>query len=471
MKHLSASYSLVLRLQYPDAPGLLGRIATAIGEAEGSVGSVEVVSVDEGQITRDISVNARDAEHSQQIVARVGQIADIRVLSVVDRTFQLHEGGKIEVCGKTPVKTRDDLSMVYTPGVARVCKAIHADPDKSFGLTIRKNTVAVVSDGTAVLGLGDIGPRAAMPVMEGKCMLFKDFGGVDAFPICLDVGSHSVDEIVDTCMRLAPTFGGINLEDIASPRCVAIEERLTELVDIPVFHDDQHGTAVVVAAALKNALKLTGRRFEDIRVTIAGAGAAGSAIAKLLMALGTEQIVACDRSGAIHGHRDVGDNPVKRWLADNTNPDGVSGPLANAMRGADVFIGVSGPDILTVEDVKAMRENPIVLALSNPDPEIDPGLARPYAAVVATGRSDYPNQINNVLCFPGLFRGLLDVRACRVTDAMKTAAVNAIASLIGEGELTPDHVIPSVFDPRVAPAVAEAVAKAAIESGLARRVG
>jgi malate dehydrogenase (oxaloacetate-decarboxylating) len=384
-------------------------------------------------------------------------------VQVVDRTFLVHQGGKLEVCGRFPLETRDDLSMLYTPGVARVCRAIHADPDKSFSLTIRKNTVAVVSDGTAILGLGDLGPKAAMPVMEGKCMLFKHFAGVDAFPICLDVGSNSVDEIIDTCVRLAPTFGGINLEDIASPRCVEIEERLTELVDIPVFHDDQHGTAVVVSAALKNAVKLTKRSIADLRIVIAGAGAAGSAIAKMLKLLGVTHIVLCDRSGAISRQRDVGSNLVKRWIAENTNPENISGPLANAVRGADVFIGVSGPNVLAVDDIKTMRKDPIVFALSNPDPEVDPELARPHASVVATGRSDYPNQINNVLCFPGLFRGLLDVRARRITSKMKIAAVDAIAGLISEDELIPDYIIPSVFDPRVAPGVASAVAKAATE--------
>ena len=459
MKHHSPSYSIVLRLRYPDSPGFLGQVASAIGAANGQIGTIDLVRVEHGKITRDVVVNACDVEHSERLVARVKQIPGVEVVHSADRTFQLHQGGKIEVRSKTPVKTRDDLSMVYTPGVARVCLAIAAKPDDSFSLTIRHNTVAVVSDGSAVLGLGNIGPRAAMPVMEGKCMLFKDFGGVDAFPICLD--TQDVEEIIKTCVYLAPTFGGINLEDISSPRCVEIERRLAEQLDIPVFHDDQHGTAVVVSAALRNALKIVKKNLADVRVAILGAGAAGAAIARLLQSMGCRRIVLCDRSGVICRGRSVGDNPVKKWIAENTNPENVSGPLQNAVRGADVFIGVSGPNLLTVEDVKLMAADPIVFALANPDPEIDPQAAMTVAKIVATGRSDYPNQINNVLCFPGLFRGMFDVRAKRVTEAMKIAAVEAIAGLIPDDQLRPDHIVPSVFDPRVAPGVAQAVAKAA----------
>jgi malate dehydrogenase (oxaloacetate-decarboxylating) len=465
MKRHSSSYSVILRLRYADLPGLLGQIASTIGEADGSIGSVDIVQMDRGEITRDIIFSARDAEHGDRVVDRVREIPGVTVIRAADRTFLLHHGGKIETKLKTPVKTRDDLSMVYTPGVARVCRAVAANPEASFALTIRKNTVAVVSDGSAVLGLGNIGPKAAMPVMEGKCMLFKEFGGVDAFPICLD--TQDVDELVKTCMYLAPTFGGINLEDISSPRCVEIEQRLIERLDIPVFHDDQHGTAVVVSAALENALKIVEKKLEGVRVAILGSGAAGAAIAKLLLSMGCRQIVLCDRGGVVSRGRELGGNPVKQWIAENTNPDGVAGSLRDAMRGADVFIGVSGPDLVTVEDIKLMAADPVIFALANPDPEIDPEAAMSCARVVATGRSDYPNQINNVLCFPGLFRGMFDVRALRVTESMKIAAARAIAAIIPEDHLRPDFIIPSVFDKRVVSDVARAVAQAAIEAGVA----
>ena len=463
MKQHSASYSVILQLRYPDQPGFLGRIASVIGDADGSIGSVNIVEVEKNEITRDIVVNTRDVEHGQRIIERVRTIPGVTVVLAADRTFLLHQGGKIEVKSKVPVKTRDDLSMVYTPGVARVCQAIAADPDLSFSLTIRQNTVAVISDGSAVLGLGNIGPKAAMPVMEGKCMLFKDFGGVDAFPICLD--TQDVEEIVRTCILLAPTFGGINLEDISSPRCVDVEERLIEALDIPVFHDDQHGTAVVTLAALHNALKVVGKKLSDVRIAIAGAGAAGVAIAKLLKSEGARQIAVCDRKGIVT--RVTDGNRVKQWIVENTNPEKVTGKLSDAVRGADVFIGVSGPNVLTVDDVKQMAKDPIVFAMANPDPEIAPELAMPYAKVVATGRSDYPNQINNVLCFPGLFRGTLDVRARRVTESMKIAAAHAIAQIIPEDQIRPDYIVPSVFDTRVAAAVAKAVSKAAVEAGVA----
>ncbi|MEN6452314.1 MAG: NAD-dependent malic enzyme [Thermoguttaceae bacterium] len=467
MKRPTSSYSIVLRLSYPDRPGMLGLIATAVGEVNGSIGEVSGLCLHQGQVARDLVVYACDTEHCDQIVNRVRSIPEVTVLQSTDRTFQLHDGGKIEIRLKTPLRTQDDLSMAYTPGVARVCRAIHADPTSSFDLTIRRNTVAVVSDGSAVLGLGNIGPTAAMPVMEGKCMLFKGFAGVDAFPICLD--TQDVDAIVRTCEYLAPTFGGINLEDISSPRCVDIEQQLIERLDIPVFHDDQHGTAVVVLAALRNAIKVVGKRLADIRVTICGAGAAGAAIARLLLSVGCRQIVLCDRNGAIGRDRLADANRVKRWIAENTNPENVTGALADAVRGADVFIGVSGPNLLKVEDVRTMAKDPIVFALANPDPEIDPDAALPYVRVVATGRSDYPNQINNVLCFPGLFRGMLDVRARRVTESMKLAASEAIAATIPEDQLRPDFIVPSAFDERVAPAVAKAVADAAIAAGVARR--
>jgi len=379
----------------------------------------------------------------------------------------LHLGGKIEINSKIPLNTRDDLSMIYTPGVARVCRSIHADPDASFVLTIRRNTVAVISDGSAVLGLGNLGARAAMPVMEGKAVLFKQFAGVNAFPLCLD--TQDTEKIIDVCRAVAPTFGGINLEDISAPRCVEIEERLAAELEIPVFHDDQHGTAVVVLAALRNALKLLGKQLDAVRVVICGAGAAGVATAKLLMAAGVGQLTCCDKEGILYrdGPRYV--SPVKQWLADHTNPERRAGTVGEAVVGADVFIGVSGKNVLQCDDVARMAQGALVFALANPDPEIDPEAAAAHAAVVATGRSDYPNQINNVLCFPGFFRGLLDVRARRVTTKMKLDASAAIAGLISDDELTADYIVPSVFDRRVAPAVARAVSRAAVDDGVARR--
>jgi malate dehydrogenase (oxaloacetate-decarboxylating) len=467
MKRQSPSYSLTLRLRYPDRTGQLGRITSAIGEAEGMIGAVDIVDVRRGMIIRDITVNARDVEHGQQIVERLHAISGVSVVRVSDRTYLYHLGGKIEVRAKAPIKTRDDLSMAYTPGVARVCRSIAADPDAAFTLTVRHNGVAVVTDGSAVLGLGNIGPRAALPVMEGKAMLFKEFAGVNAFPLCLD--TQDAEKIIETCIFLAPTFGGINLEDISSPRCVEIEERLAARLEIPVFHDDQHGTAIVVLAALQNAAKIVQKNLQTLRVTLCGSGAAGQAIAKLLKLVGMEQIVACDKQGALSASQYRGDNPVKRWIAENTNPERLTGSLGDVIRGADVFLGVSAANVLTEDDVKKMSKNPILFALANPDPEIDPDLAAPHAAVIATGRSDYPNQINNVLCFPGFFRGLLDVRAPRVIDAMKIAAAEAIAGVIPDKDLLPDYIVPSVFDRRVASAVAKAVAKTAQECGIARR--
>lgn len=462
----SPAYSLIVRVRYPEeARGKLAEIVATVAQANGFLETIETVHVAEnstehnGLIVRDLVLRAKNTAETQRIADQIATIAQVEVLSVIDRTFQLHEKGKIEVVSKSPIDTRDALSMAYTPGVARVCQAIAKDYEKSFDLTIRANTVAVISDGSAVLGLGNIGAAAAMPVMEGKAALFKEFAGVDAFPICID--TQDPDAIVETCRQLAPTFGGINLEDISSPRCVDIEQRVIEAVDIPVFHDDQHGTAVVVLAALLNALKLVDKSFSDIRVTFSGAGAAGVAIAKLLQKVGVEQIVMCDRQGAIHRGRSLDDNPVKQWMAENTNPEQLTGTLSESLRGADVFIGVSGPNVVTVDDICGMATDPIVFALSNPDPEISPELALPHVRVMATGRSDYPNQINNVLCFPGLFRGLLDARARRVTDEMKIAAARAIAGVIPEGEIRADFVIPSVFDKRVTQRVARAVAELA----------
>jgi len=463
----SASYSMTLRVEFPHRAGSLGKILMSLGEAGGLVGAVDIVRMGQETSIRDITVNARDSEHGQQIVRTVEELPEVRVVNTSDRTFLMHIGGKIEVNSKLPIRTRDDLSMVYTPGVARVCRAIHQEPERAFNLTIKRNTVAVVSDGTAVLGLGDIGPRAAMPVMEGKAALFKEFANVDAFPICLD--TKDTDEIVDTVKRIAPAFGGINLEDISAPRCFEIEERLKADLDIPVFHDDQHGTAVVVLAALINSMKITGKKIEDLRIVVNGVGASGVACAKIMMSGGAVNIVGCDSRGIVHIDRG-GLNPSKQWFAEHTNPEGRTGDLSDAVEGADLFLGLSAPNVLSVDHLKSMNEDPIIFAMANPDPEIRPEEAYGHARIIATGRSDYPNQINNVLCFPGIFRGALDVRAREIDENMKLAAAEAIASVIPDNEISEDYIIPSVFDERVAPAVAETVAEAARESGMARRI-
>src|SRR6266850_2609759 len=417
----SASYSLTVRLAIRNRTGMLGRVAMAIGNAGGDIGAVDLVESGRDRIIRDITINARDSVHGMQIVGRLKQLAGVSVVNISDRTFLMHLGGKIEVRSKVPVRTRDDLSMAYTPGVARVSLAIKEDRQRAFSLTIKQNSVAVVTDGTAVLGLGDIGPLAAMPVMEGKAMLFKELAGVDAFPICLD--TKDPDKIVETVKLIAPAFGGVNLEDISAPRCFEVEARLRKELDIPVFHDDQHGTAVVVVAALLNALKIVRKDPRRLKVTVCGVGAAGTAVIKMLM----------------------------------------------AVKDADVFIGLSVPGVLALRDVKRMARDRIVFAMANPVPEIQPEQAERHVRVMATGRSDYPNQINNVLCFPGFFRGLLDSRARLVNDEMKIAAAHAIASCVGRRELGPEYIIPSVFNKQVAPAVAREVAKAAQKTGVARR--
>jgi malate dehydrogenase (oxaloacetate-decarboxylating) len=463
----SAQYSLTLRVEIDHLPGMLGKVASAIGAAGATIGAVDLVGVDAGHTIRDITVETSDAADWPRLTAAVNAVEGARVLDTTDRTFMLHIGGKIEIRNKSPLKTRDDLSMAYTPGVARVCEAIHDDPDKAFQYTIKRNTVAVVSDGTAVLGLGDIGPRAAMPVMEGKAMLFKEFGGVDAFPVCLD--TKDPDEIVAAVKAIAPAFGGINLEDISAPRCFKIESRLKRELDIPVFHDDQHGTAVVVLAALLNALTLTGQRIGDIRVVIVGLGAAGVAVTQILLEAGVHHIIGCDSRGAVHVARsdylDGTMGPVKRRLAERTNADHRDGMPADVIEGADLLIGLSGARVLPAVALAKMNPDPIVFAMANPTPEVPPEEALPYARILATGRSDYPNQINNVLCFPGIFRGALDARAKEITEAMKTAAARAIADIVPSEELREDYIIPSVFNREVATAVAAAVADEARESG------
>jgi malate dehydrogenase (oxaloacetate-decarboxylating) len=463
----SASYSVTVRLEIENRPGMLGKVTSAIGKTGADIGAIDLVEVGKTTITRDLSFKASDERHAQQVVERIRSVADVRVVNVSDRTFLMHLGGKIEVKGKVAVKTRDDLSMAYTPGVARVCLAIHEDPEKAYALTIKQNCVAVVTDGTAVLGLGDIGPNGAQPVMEGKALIFKEFAGVDAFPICL--ATKDVDEIVTIVKAISPVFGGINLEDISAPRCFEIEERLQRDLDIPVFHDDQHGTAVVVLAALLNALKVVRKRLSDVRIVFTGVGASGIATTKLLMKAGAKHIVGCDRAGAIYRGRTENMNPMKEWFAQHTNSRRLRGTAGEALVDADVFVGLSGPGVVGLKDIKAMRRDPIVFAMANPIPEIQPEEAGPHVKVMATGRSDYPNQINNSCCFPGFFRGMLDVRARRVNDQMKLAAANALSELVGRAELGPEYITPSMFDRRVVPAVAEAVAAAAVRTGVARR--
>ncbi len=465
----SAQYRLTIRVKLDDEHGMLGAVTSAIAAAGGMVGAVDLVEVDGGNSLRDIVVDASGRDHWDEIIAAIDALDGAEVIDTTDRTFLLHVGGKIEQHNKHPLKTRDDLSMTYTPGVARVCLAIADDEDKAFQYTIKRNTVAVVSDGTAVLGLGDIGPRAAMPVMEGKCCLFKEFAGVDAFPICLD--TKDPEEIVSAVKLIAPAFGGINLEDISAPRCFEVEERLKAELDIPVFHDDQHGTAVVVMAALLNAVKLTERRLEELSVLIIGLGAAGIAVTKILLEAGVRQIVGCDSRGALHVKRDDyldgSMNPIKRWFAEATNPQCRAGRPADVIDGADLLIGLSGARALQAEALARMNSNAMVFAMANPNPEVIPEEAAPYVRIMATGRSDYPNQINNVLCFPGIFRGALDVRAPDITEQMKMAAARAIADIVEEQELREDYIIPSVFNRDVAPAVAAAVADQARAAGTA----
>jgi malate dehydrogenase (oxaloacetate-decarboxylating) len=458
--------SIILRLELNKDTASFGSIATAISDAGGDIVAIDVVRTEKSVTIRDITTNVYDQKHTDLIKETIAKLPGVKVVHVSDQTFRLHLGGKIETFPKVPIKNRDDLSRVYTPGVARVCMAIHEKPSLAHTLTIKRNTVAVVSDGSAVLGLGNIGPEAAMPVMEGKAMLFKQLANVDAFPICLD--TQDTDEIVRIVKALSPTFGGINLEDISAPRCFEIEQRLMDELDIPVFHDDQHGTAVVILAGLLNAVKLVNKRLEDCKVVVCGIGAAGTACTKMLMAAGVKNIVGVDREGAIIKGQKY-ENPFWQWYADHTNPNEIRGMLPEVIEGADIFIGVSGPGVLKREDVAKMAKDPIVFAMANPTPEILPEEAAPYVRVMATGRSDYPNQINNVLCFPGLFRGLLDCRASRVTEGMKLAAAKAIASVVQEDELNEYYIIPSVFNQSVAERVRQAVISAAYEDGVARR--
>jgi malate dehydrogenase (oxaloacetate-decarboxylating) len=466
----SAQYSVVLRVEIDDSPGAVTRLVDAIVACAGEVVQNDVVSAERGRSVRDVVVNTSSVEHQQQLRDLLEAFEDVRVLGLTDRTFALHHGGKITTESSAPMRTRDQLAMAYTPGVARVCMAIHEDPAKAFDYTIKRNTVAIVSDGTAVLGLGDIGPLAAMPVMEGKAVLFKEFANVDAFPICLD--TTDTEEIIRTVKLLAPSFGGINLEDISAPRCFEIEDRLKAELDIPVFHDDQHGTAIVVLAAVYNSLKLIDKRIEDLRVLCVGIGAAGVAVTKILMNAGVRDVIGCDTKGALSTTRadyvDGSMNSMKRWYAENSNPNHILGPPKDVIDDIDLFIGLSGPGVIEAKDLSRMARDAMVFAMSNPDPEVSPEEAAPYVRIMATGRSDYPNQINNVLAFPGIFRGAMDVRARSITEPMKIAAARAIADAVPADQLREDFIIPSVFDREIAPAVAAAVAHEADLQGTAR---
>ncbi|MFJ9556807.1 NAD-dependent malic enzyme [Nocardiopsis sp. NPDC101807] len=454
----SVSYSITVRLELDAGGSAVGSLTNAVEQVGGMITALDVAAAGHERIRIDVTCAARDTEHAQAIVDALGAVEGVVVHKVSDRTFLMHLGGKIEMKSKVPLRNRDELSMAYTPGVARVSQAIAANKDDARRLTIKRNSVAVVTDGSAVLGLGNIGPEAAMPVMEGKAALFKRFADIDAWPIALD--TQDVDEIVRTVQVIAPGFGGINLEDISAPRCFEVEARLRELLDIPVFHDDQHGTAIVVLAALRNALRVVGKKLGEVRIAMSGAGAAGTAILKLLMHAGARDIIVSDVRGAVHTGRDDLD-PNLRWIAEHTNPEGYSGDLRGSVAGADVFIGVSAPNLLDGEDIAEMNDDSIIFALANPDPEVDPEVAHLHASVVATGRSDYPNQINNVLVFPGFFRGLLDAQSHDVTSDMMVAAAEALADVVSEDELGPNYIIPSVFHSDLSTHVATAVREVA----------
>ncbi len=454
----SVSYSITVRLELDAGGSAVGSLTNAVEQVGGMITALDVAAAGHERIRIDVTCAARDTEHAQAIVDALGAVEGVVVHKVSDRTFLMHLGGKIEMKSKVPLRNRDELSMAYTPGVARVSQAIAANKDDARRLTIKRNSVAVVTDGSAVLGLGNIGPEAAMPVMEGKAALFKRFADIDAWPIALD--TQDVDEIVRTVQVLAPGFGGINLEDISAPRCFEVEARLRELLDIPVFHDDQHGTAIVVLAALRNALRVVGKKLGEVRIAMSGAGAAGTAILKLLMHAGARDVIVSDVHGAVHAGREDLDHNL-RWIAEHTNPEGYSGDLRGAVAGADVFIGVSAPNLLNGDDIAEMNEDAIIFALANPDPEVDPDVAHLHASVVATGRSDYPNQINNVLVFPGFFRGLLDAQSHDVTSDMMVAAAEALADVVTEDELGPNYIIPSVFHSDLSNHVATAVREVA----------
>lgn len=463
---LADGKTIIIRLEIDTKIAQFSSAAKAIEQAKGDIIAIDVIHTDKNKNTRDLTVKISEQGVTERLTKALDSIPGIKLLHISDRTFLLHLGGKITIQPKTPIQNRDDLSRVYTPEVARVCQAIFEEPSKAYNLTIKRNMVAVVSDGSAVLGLGNIGPYAAMPVMEGKAMLFKQFADVDAFPICLD--TQDTDQIIETIKNIAPAFGGINLEDISAPRCFEIERKLREDLDIPVFHDDQHGTAVVLYAGLLNALKLTGRSLSQAKIVICGIGAAGTACTKMLLAGGALSIIGVDREGILTADNTYS-NPMWQWYAEHTNMQRSSGSLADALQGADVFIGVSAGGILTRAHIESMAPEPIVFAMANPEPEIRPELVEDIVAVFATGRSDYPNQINNVLCFPGIFRGALDSRATTINEEMKLAAAEAIASVIGDDELNAMYIVPSVFNTRVVEEVRRRVIQAAVQSGVSRR--
>ena len=463
--HTSPCYSITIRLSMEQSPEMLGLVTSTIGSNGGMTGAVSIVSMEKGRIVRDLVVQACETSQEQQIVNALATLSGVTVLSVKDRTFDYHEGGKIQIKGKRELKSLDDLAIAYTPGVARVSLEVAKDLNQTYKYTIKGNSVAVVTDGTAVLGLGNIGPMGALPVMEGKALLFKELAGIDAFPICLNVTDPG--SIVDVVNAISPGFGGINLEDISAPRCFEVETRLKRELKIPVFHDDQHGTAVVILAGLYNALRIVKKDLKQLKIVISGVGAAGVACARMLLQTGATNIIACDRAGAIYGGRLKNMNPTKEVIARMTNPQGLKGDLKDALVGADVLIGVSSGDLLKPSDLKVMADDPIVFALANPTPEVDPDGARDYARIVATGRSDYPNQINNALVFPGIFRGALDARAKEINASMKIAAARAIAAMIPPDELEEDHIMVDAFHPGVAIAVGHAVERAAFQSGAA----
>lgn len=465
-QNTSAANSITIRMSWDDEVCNLSEVSHVVEAIGAQIVGIDVSGVEKGRLLRDITIFTSNQKQSEDVQAAIAEVPTVEIINISDRTFLMHLGGKLEIKSRVPLKTRDDLSMAYTPGAARVCMAIHDKPENIFNLTIKRNTVAVITDGTAVLGLGDIGPGASLPVMEGKAILLKAFAGVDAFPIALDTKDTS--EIIRTVKAIAPVFGGINLEDISAPRCFEIEKALKEELDIPVFHDDQHGTAVVLAAAMINAMKLVKKQLKDLKIVVLGVGAAGVACTQILLDMGVKNIIGCDRQGAIYEGRE-GLNTIKAEYAAKTNPNKERGDIHTVIKDADVFVGLSGPNMITAADVASMKKDPIVFAMSNPIPEILPEEIRGIAKIIATGRSDYPNQINNVLCFPGLFRGALDSMASDVNEAMKLAAAHAIADCIQEENLHTDYIIPSVFDKAVAPKVAEAVSRAAHESGVSKK--
>lgn len=451
----SPGYSIILRLEIPNKVGNFARIAQAIASVGGDIRDIDIVKVNKDVIVRDVSVNTRGEDHEREIIKAIKKLRDIKILKVIDKTFQVHEGGKLQIVNKVNILDNEDLARVYTPGVARICTYLKDEPEEAYRYTIKGHTVAVITDGSAVLGLGNLGAIPSLPVMEGKCMLFKEFAGIDAFPIAIE--TQDIDEFVRVVKNISPVFGGINLEDISAPRCFEIEKRLREELDIPVIHDDQHGTAIVVLAGLINVERILRKNLRDMKIVISGAGASGIATAKLLLKYGVKNIVMCDTVGVIYQGRKEKMNPYKEEIASLTNPENIKGTLSEAIRGTDVFIGLSAPNILKPEDIKKMNKNPVVFALSNPDPEIDPQLALPLVKILATGRSDYPNQINNALAFPGLFKGLLEAKASKVDEEVFIEAAKAIAYIIKDEELNEEYIIPSIFNRKVVSAVSKAV--------------